>query len=315
MPTEPNPFRIAAVGELLWDMMPEGVRLGGAPANFIAMVAALGDEAYLVSCVGDDDLGKRALGELVAHRVGVDYISCDRSRPTGSVTVTLDAKDGPSYRIHEDVAWDHVAASPSLMALAPTLDAICFGTLAQRSAATKATLRQLVDGTRPDCLRVFDVNLRPPFWTPEALAWGCSRATILKMNHEEVALVAEAVGAPAQGKGPLQAAQFFLERFSLQLVAITRGGKGCLLVARDEVQDHPGIATTLVDSIGAGDAFTAALTHSALRGSSLASMAEAANRWGAWVASQPGGMPWVDAAVHEQVIGPALLEWTDFLPS
>lgn len=291
MPTESGQFRVAAIGELLWDLMPAGPRLGGTAANFIAMIAALGDDGFLVSSIGDDERGQQALAQMAAHEVGVEYISRDRTHPTGLVTVTLDSKTGPAYRIHEDTAWDYVAESPALTDLAPTLDAVCFGTLAQRSSVTRTTLRKFVEDTRADCLRVFDVNLRAPFWTPEAIVWGCSRAGIVKMNHEEVIPVAEATGAPEDSRGPLEVARFLLDKFAVRQVAITRGGNGSLLVTRDEVQDHPGIATKVEDSVGAGDAFTAALTHSALRGRSLAAMAETANRWGAWVASQPGGMP------------------------
>lgn len=291
---------MAAVGEVLWDLLTEGPQLGGAPANLAAMSAALsvatGDQVFLVSRVGQDSLGKQALQELAKHHVQLDYIASDSSHSTGTVTVALSAEAGPTYSIHEGVAWDYIAETPALLALAPTLDAVCFGTLAQRSAVTRKTLRSLVAASKPDCLRVFDVNLREPYWTPEALLWGCTQATILKMNHEEVPHVAQAVDAPAMEQTPLQVARFLLSKFPIQLIAITRGGHGSLLVTRDAAHDHPGIpAVTVVDTIGAGDAFTAALTHYALRRSPLAVLAEAANRWGAWVATQRGGMPYVDA--------------------
>ncbi len=299
------PLRMAALGELLWDVLPEGQQLGGAPANLAAMSAALSvpteDQVFLVSCVGRDKLGKQACEDLATHHVRLDYIASDPEHPTGRVTVALSAEAGPSYIIHEGVAWDYITESPALQALAPTLDAVCFGTLAQRSAVTRTTLRRLVEASKPDCLRVFDVNLREPYWTPEALLWGCTQATILKMNHEEVPHVALAVGAPAQEEKPLQVARYLLRRYPIQLVAITRGGHGSLLVTRDGIHDHPGIPAKVVDTIGAGDAFTAALTHYALRHSSLAVLAEAANRWGSWVATQRGGMPHVDADTRNTV--------------
>ena len=303
MNSMPKPLRVAAIGELLWDLLPDGLQLGGAPANFAAILAQMfacdaatpAGEVFLVSCVGDDALGKQAHEQLVAHRVRPDFIAIDRNRPTGTVEVWLDAERGPRYRICSPVAWDAVPETPQLTALAPTLDAICFGTLAQRSPMTRATLRSLVAATSPECLRIFDVNLREPDWTEENVVWGCRHATIFKMNHEEVAHIANAIGAAEQGS-PLQVAHSLLHQFPIQLVAITRGSQGSLLVTRDAVHNHPGIPARVVDSIGAGDCFTAALTYFSLHHQPLPIMAEAANRWGAWAASQRGGMPFLDAA-------------------
>lgn len=295
-------FRIAAIGELLWDLLPDGPQLGGAPANFAAMSANLSagvsansaDKVFLVSRVGDDSLGAQALNQLGAHNVGLDYISIDPERATGSVTVTFDSNAGPAYRIGEDAAWDYIPESPELENLAPTLDAICFGTLAQRSPVTRKTLRSLVEATGSNCVRVFDINLRAPYWTPDVLAWGCSHATVLKMNHEEAPQLARVLDASLPEQTLLQTAHFLLRRFPIELVAITRGEKGSLLVTREETCDHPGVAAEVVDPIGAGDAFTAAVTHCLLRQIPLAQVVETANRWGAWVATQRGGMPLID---------------------
>ena len=296
-------LRVAAIGELLWDLLPEGPQLGGAPANFAAILAQMfacddsnpTSEVFLVSCVGDDPLGIQAQEQLIAHRVHSDFIAVDRSHPTGTVDVLLDANHGPQYRICENIAWDYIAETPPLSALAPKLDAICFGTLAQRSSITRTTLRALVEATPADCLRVFDVNLRPPDWNAETIVWGCQHATIFKMNHEEVAHVAKAIGAEERGS-LLQVAHSLLDQFPVQLVAITRGPQGSLLVTHDAVHDHPGIPVHVIDSIGAGDCFSAALTYFLLHHRPLPIVAEAANRWGAWAASQRGGMPFLDAA-------------------
>ncbi len=308
------PKRIAAIGELVWDLLPGATQLGGAPANFAAMSANLTAnptavppanrcyETYLIGRVGDDALGEQALRQLARHRVHLDAISLDPSHATGSVTVVLSSDADPVYRIHEDVAWDYLAMTPQLHALAASLDAICFGTLAQRCPVTRATLRVLVETTRTECLRVFDVNLRDPYWTSEELRWGCAHATILKMSEGEVAQVLRAVGASPSPESPLlQAARLLLDRFPIQTVAITRGERGSLLVTREAVHDHPGVASKVADSIGAGDAFTAALTLYALRKRPLAVIAEAANRLGAWVASQRGGMPFLDEGVRAEV--------------
>ncbi len=299
-------FRIAAIGELLWDLLSDGPQLGGAPANFAAMSANLvapvssisEDEIFLISRVGDDPPGRQALNLLAAHGLVPDYISIDREHATGSVTVALSEDGVPQYRIEQEAAWDYVPETPLLSVLAPTLDAICFGTLAQRSPVTRKTLRSWVDATLPNCVRVFDVNLRAPYWTPESLRWGCACATILKMNEEEVLHLAQALDASPQEQTSLKVARVLLSRFPIQLIAITRGAKGSLLITREAVHDHPGIAAEAADTIGAGDAFTAALTYSVLRQLPLPSMAEAANRLAAWVTTQRGGMPWMNGLVR-----------------
>lgn len=304
-----NPRCVAAIGELLWDLLPGGPQMGGAPSNFAAMLAQLAvsgggqaaDTVYMVSRAGNDALGLKARDELSARCVRTDHISLDPIHPTGTVAVVLDATTGPSYVIHRDVAWDYVPETPQLAALAPRLDAICFGTLAQRAPVTRATLRSLVAATRPDCLRVFDVNRREPDWTADAVLWGCAHATFLKMNEEEVPHIAEIVGAPKDERKPLQVAHFLLRQFPIQMVAITRGPEGSLLVTRHAVHDHPGIAVQVADTIGAGDCFTAALTYYALRCCPLPVLAEAANRWGAWAATQHGGMHFLDEATRRKV--------------
>jgi len=290
MPMQPG-FRIAAIGELLWDLLPDGLRLGGAPANFAASMAkiAAGSSStiFLVSRVGDDALGRQAREQMAAHGVAVDPISTDPRLPTGTVAVTLDSVEGPSYSIHRPAAWDAIPSTPELSALATGLDAVCFGTLAQRAAVTRETLRGFVEATGADCVRVFDVNLRPPYWTPEALRWGCERATIVKMNQEEVPLLAEVLAAPL--RAPAELADFLLGKFPVKMVAVTRAANGSLLTTRTGVHHHPGIAIDVVDPVGAGDAFTAALVHAWLCGDPLAAIAEQANRWGARVAAQRGG--------------------------
>lgn len=296
-------FRIAAIGELLWDLFPAGSQLGGAPANFAAMAAGLGDEALLISRLGEDALGKQARQQLAVRSVICDYLSNDPAHPTGTVSVALNGEGIPSYIIDENAAWDYLPWNPEIAGLAPTLDAVCFGTLAQRADPSRTTLRRLVQATRVDCMRVFDVNLRPPFWTSEQIVWGCSHASIVKMNYEEAPLVAEAIHASRAIHEAITVARHLLDRFAIKVVAITRGHNGSLLVTRDEVNDHPGIPSPVVDTVGAGDAFTAALVHYALRGTSLTIVAEAANRWGAWVATQYGGMPLVEPDVRSRMQG------------
>ncbi|MEO6965938.1 MAG: PfkB family carbohydrate kinase [Acidobacteriaceae bacterium] len=304
-----KPRRIASIGEILWDLLPDGPQLGGTTANFAAFLAQLSsdvagesaDEVFLVSRTGDDELGLQARKQLAVCSVREEHVSLDPSRPTGTVAVILDANKGPSYQIHKNVAWDAIPETPQLAALAPTLDAVCFGTLAQRSSVSRATIRSVIEASRTDCLRVFDVNLREPDWTTEAVVWGCNHASILKMNLEEVPHVAQAVGASGEEREPLPAAHFLLRQFPIQMVAITRGGEGSLMVTREDICEHPGVSVQVEDTIGAGDCFTAALTYYAMRHCSLPVLAEAANRWGAWVATQRGGMPLLDGNTRRTV--------------
>jgi len=180
--------------------------------------------------------------------------------------------------------------------LAERADAVCFGSLAQRFLESRQTIQALVAQTSAACTRVFDVNLRAPFYSPEVIEESLELATVLKMSDEEMPLVLGLLGLPADG-GPERdrlrlGAERLLEEFpALKLVAVTRGSEGSLLVTRAEWHEHPGIPVTVADTVGAGDAFTAALTHYLLRGADLATLNEAGNRWGAWVASKVGAMP------------------------
>lgn len=302
-------LRMAAIGELLWDLLPGGPQLGGAPANYAAMLAQIsastggrpGDEVFMVSRAGNDALGLEARDQLIAYGVKSAHLTIDPEHATGTVAVVLDKNDAPTYVIHENVAWDYVPETPELAALAPTLDAVCYGTLAQRGAVTRATLRSLVAGTRADCLRVFDVNRRAPDWAAEWVVWGCGQATIVKMNDEEVPYIAEALEAPEPSSDAVRVARFLLKKFPVQMVAITRGREGSLMVTREAVHEHPGVRVRVEDTIGAGDCFTAALTYYALLGCPLPELAEAANRWGAWAAAQRGGMHFLDEEMRAQM--------------
>jgi fructokinase len=295
---------IVGLGELLWDMLPTGKRLGGAPANFTVMASRLGNRGVIASRLGDDDLGAEALSTLHAFPADTSLIQSDAAHPTGAVGVEI--RNGePHYIIHEPAAWDFLEWTPDWRTLAQSADAVCFGSLAQRNASSRATIRSFVAATRPECVRVFDVNLRAPFFSAEILAASLASATIFKLNEAEVPQVLAMLDIPeppaAREAGPLEAARSLLQKYPLQLVAITMGGDGSLLVTRDAFHRHPGIPVKVADTVGAGDAFTAALVHSYLHSPSLApaslvQMNEAGNRWGGWVASQPGAMPDLDAA-------------------
>jgi fructokinase len=285
-----QPPLILGIGELLWDVMPEGTRLGGAPTNFTVMAGRLGNDAAILSRLGRDDLGRKAVEVLNELGAETRSLQIDALYETGRVTVTL--KDGqPDYTIHQPAAWDFLSLSDDWVRLAERADAVCFGTLAQRNLASQQAIQELIAQTKAQCIRIFDVNLRPPFYTSKVIEESLELATVLKMNDAEVPAVLSLLGLGAESDLRGASERLLAEFSSLALVAITRGGQGSLLVTRDEWHEHPGIAVDVADTIGAGDAFTAALTHYLLRGASLGVLNEAGNRWGAWVASQSGAMP------------------------
>ncbi len=291
-----QPKVIVGLGELLWDMLPEGKQLGGAPANFSVMSARLGNRAVIASRLGSDALGREARKYLTPLPADLDSIQEDAKHPTGSVSVTLTAGQA-EYVFHEPVAWDFLEFTPEWKKLAVSADAVCFGTLAQRDPASRKTIHAFLAATRRDCVRVFDVNLRKPFYTRGVLEDSLGKATILKLNDAEMPEVLRLVKLDVGPFGELDSsmlrkgAQALLEEFPLQLVCITMGGSGSLLVTREIFDQHPGIPIQVVDTIGAGDAFTAALTSYYLQGAPLPVLNEAGNRWGSWVASQAGAMP------------------------
>jgi len=285
-----QPPLILGIGELLWDVTPEGTRLGGAPANFTVMAGRLGNHAAILSRIGQDDLGRKAVEVLNEIGPDTESLQIDAVHETGRVTVAL--KDGqPQYTIHQPSAWDFLSLSDDWVRLAERADAVCFGTLAQRNLASQQTIQELIAQTRAQCIRIFDVNLRTPFYTSEVIEESLELATVLKMNDAEVPVILSLLGLGAESDLRGASERLLAEFSSLALVAITRGGQGSLLVTRDEWHEHPGITVKVADTIGAGDAFTAALTHYLLRGASLSVLNEAGNRWGAWVASQSGAMP------------------------
>jgi fructokinase len=300
-----EPHLVLGIGELLWDVLPEGPRLGGAPANFAVMAGRLGSHAAILSRIGRDDLGRKAVDRLDPLPADTSFLQVDPAHETGRVTVGF-ADGQPHYTIHEPAAWDFAELTDEWVRLAERADAICFGSLAQRCLESRQTIQTLAAQTSARCIRVFDVNLRAPFYSGEVIQESLELATVIKMNDAEVPLVLGMLGLPAgagsAGEQLRWASERLLDEFPmLEMVAVTRGGHGSLLVTREEWDEHPGIPTPVADTIGAGDAFTAALTHYMLRGADLATLNEAGNRWGGWVASQSGAMPALPDGVYASI--------------
>jgi fructokinase len=300
-----EPHLILGIGELLWDMLPQGARLGGAPANFTVMAGRLGNHAAVLSRIGRDNLGREAVGLLDPLPADTSHLQIDPAHETGRVTVSF-TNGQPEYTIHRPAAWDSMELSGEWVQLAERADAICFGSLAQRSLESRQTIQTLAAQTSARCIRIFDVNLRIPFFSSEVIQESLELATVMKMNDAEVPLVLSLLGLPAEEDSQpetlrLGASRLLAEFPVLQLVAITCGPNGSILVTRDKWHRHPGYPVRVADTIGAGDAFTAAMTHYMLRGADLPILNEAGNRWGGWVASQSGGMPPLSESVRVEI--------------
>jgi fructokinase len=292
---------------LLWDLLPGGPRLGGAPANFSVFSARLGNRTTLVSSVGDDDYGRAARTSLQQPNLDLEQLQTDSAHPTGTVEVSFSADKQPRYLIRRNVAWDFICLTPALLEVARAVDAVCFQTLPQRHQVSRATVQSFVEATAPGCVRVCDVNLRIPDYTPQVLHWSMAHATIIKLSDEELPQVFSLLNELEPGKHqvpatPQAAAHALLENFpGCQLVATTLGPHGSLVTSRESLFAHPGFPIRVVDTVGAGDAFTAGLVHAYLRGASLPQMAEIGNLCGSYVASQPGATPLLSPELIERI--------------
>src|SRR5271163_484846 len=296
---ENKTFTVVGLGELLWDLFPDKKQLGGAPANFSYMTHLLGDTGVIASRIGADKLGSEAREILDHLEVDSSHVQTDTLHPTGSTVVQLAADGQPSYEIIEPVAWDFLEWTPQWQNLARHADAVCFGSLSQRSRISHETVRTFLRWTESTALRVFDVTLRQNFYTRAVLEESIRSANIIKCNEEELSALVSVFGSTA--KTIAEAAQWLLGTYSVELVCVTRGKRGSILFDRKGSNTHPGRPVQVADTVGAGDAFAAALVHHYLRNSSLETINAAANEMGAWVASQPGATPPANDEILERV--------------
>ena len=286
---EDSKATVVGLGEVLWDCFGSMRRPGGAPANVAFHASQLGLRGVVCSRVGTDEAGDELIEYLDKQRLETGFIQRDPAHPTGKVTV--DAKDpkDPRYTIHEDVAWDNLEFDPATESLVSSATAICFGTLAQRSEASRSMIHRCLAAADPACLIVYDVNLRQTWYDKSQLHYSLGQAKVVKLNAEEVEVIAGLFDIPAADHEEFAAA--LLKKYELSLVCITRAENGCLLVARDKAFDVPGRKVKVADTVGAGDAFTAALIAARLRHCPLDVMATFANEVGMLVATRAGGMP------------------------
>src|SRR5688572_11670784 len=255
----PGPL-IVGIGEVLWDMLPGGKQLGGAPANFAYHANALGARGAVVSRVGNDDFGREILVRLRDLGLDAAHVSIDPERPTGTVDVRVDAEGVPEYVIHFPVAWDALVADASALEFLGGAAAVCYGTLASRNEASARAVASFVSAAgRGRCLRVFDINLRQNYYSADLVDDLLTETDVLKLNESELPVVSRLLRLGTVE--PADAARLLVDWFDLRLVALTRGPHGSALFARDGGEsDHPGASVgPVADTVGAGDAFTAAL--------------------------------------------------------
>jgi len=281
--------KVVGLGEVLWDLFPGRACLGGAPANFAYITTLMGDQGIVASRVGEDSRGIDALRRLEELGLDINSVQTDREHGTGIVNVKVDGNGLADYNIAHPVAWDFLEWDSDWQELAEGADAVCFGSLAQRSEQSRATIRKFLSAASPNTLKVFDVNLRQSYFSQEILSESMRLADIVKLNDEELPKIMQLFELPH--KEAFSSAQRLLRKYDLEIVCITRGARGSLLLRDGDMSEHPGFKVRVADTVGSGDAFTAGLVHEYLHGASLDLMNEVANLVGAWVASEVGAMP------------------------
>lgn len=276
------------IGEVLWDVFPEGARLGGAPFNFAYFCGRLGAAARIVSRVGADEQGRALLDE--ARRMGVDtsLIQIDNAQPTGIVRVSIGSDGVPAYECPAQTAWDFIETTESALEAARQADIIGFGTLAQRHNVSWRTIHRLLAEAKAECLRVCDVNLRHQYYSPEFLTESFLQAEIVKLNEDEFALVKQLLGTSPQDD---EAAQWLVEEFDLRALVLTLGPHGARAWSTTTQAQVGGLVVRVRDTVGSGDAFAATFAMEMARGSSLETALFWANVAGAYVATQHGATP------------------------
>jgi len=278
---------IVGLGETLWDVFPDGARLGGAPLNFCCSAAELAGAAarvVMVSAVGNDEFGQPAIDALAVHQVDTSCVQRN-DQPTGQVLVELDDAGVASYRFADDGAWDQLLWNEDLRQLAASCQAVCFGTLGQRSEHSRRTIQRFVGATADFALRILDVNLRAPFFSDDVIRESLALANVLKLNEDELPHLASLFGISGTH---VEVMRQLAQQFQLRSVALTRGANGAILLSDDVESDLPGIEVKVADTVGAGDAFTAAMTLGLLAERSVDRINQHAIATAAFVCSSSG---------------------------
>lgn len=278
---------VIGIGEALWDMLPEGKKLGGAPANFAYHASQFGLEGLAVSAIGQDKLGEEIVEALEEHQLPYHLDRVDY--PTGTVQVTLDSRGVPQYEIKTGVAWDNIPYTKELAQLARQCQAVCFGSLAQRSPVSRESIGLFLDAVPEDCLKVFDINLRQDFYNKEVLDASFRCCDILKINDEELVVMARLFNLP--GLALEEKCRYLIKEYKLKMLILTCGVNGSYVFYEGGMSFLDTPKVQVADTVGAGDSFTGAFVGSLLTGKSVTEAHETAVKVSAYVCTQSGAMP------------------------
>ena len=278
---------IIGVGEALWDVLPEGKKPGGAPANFAYHIGQFGERSIAISALGEDKLAEETIKQLDAKELR--YIMPRVPYPTGTVQVTLDNEGVPTYDIRENVAWDNIPLTDEMLAVARNARAICWGSLAQRNVVSRNTIYQLIKATPSDCLRIFDINLRQTFYTKEIIQESLKLCNVLKINDEELVAIGRMYGYP--GLDIQDKCWLILGKYDLDMLVLTCGINGSYVFTPGTMSFRETPKVDVADTVGAGDSFTAAFCTAMLKGAPVAEAHRLAVEVSAFVCTQNGAMP------------------------
>lgn len=278
---------IIGLGEALWDVLPDGKKLGGAPANFAYHAGQFGNKTLAVSALGEDKLAEETLAAL--DEKGLEYIMPQVPYPTGTVQVVLDDEGVPTYDIHENVAWDNIPLTDEMLAVARNARAVCWGSLAQRNVVSRDTIQQFVKATPKDCLRIFDINLRQTFYTKEIIQESLRLCNILKINDEELVSIGRMFGYP--GLDIENKCWLILGKYDLDMLVLTCGVNGSYVFTPGNMSFQETPKVEVADTVGAGDSFTGAFCSAILKGKSVCEAHRTAVEVSAYVCTQNGAMP------------------------
>ncbi|MBK1792287.1 carbohydrate kinase family protein [Persicirhabdus sediminis] len=288
---------IAAIGEVLWDVYHDQRTFGGAPANFACHASALGAHSYLISSVGSDALGQQACQFLNEHHVQLDGVHCDTQHPTGQVQISLDNDGVASYEFANNVAWDHIQLDANIIKIASQLDAVCFGSLAQRSEKSAAAIFEFLSFTPKHCMKLFDVNLRQDFYNKEVIQKSLDACNAIKLNLEELEILAKMLKI----RGNMEDFMLtIMRRNDLQFAILTGGADGAWLFERTSYNfSRADQSVEVVSTVGAGDSFTATAVIARLRGLELVESNRLANKVAGYVCGQKAAVPIIPAELIE----------------
>ena len=283
--------KIVGLGEALWDVLPEGKKLGGAPANFAYHAGQFGLDTLAISAVGEDQLGDETLSAL--EKKGLKYIMPRVPFPTGTVQVELDAQGVPAYEIREGVAWDNIPFTPEMEKVARSCKAVCWGSLAQRHEVSRNTIHRFLDATPPTCLKIFDINLRQTFYDEEVIRASLKRCNILKINDEELVTIGRLFGYP--GLDMSNKCWLILGKYNLDMLVLTCGVNGSYVFKPGAMTFLETPKVDVADTVGAGDSFTASFCAAILKGLSVSDAHQLAVETSAYVCTCNGAMPRIPA--------------------